>query len=122
MNCITKQERKRAIDSQTIFTKPIYTPATFEDEREKEMEKDPFNPNNQQISTTRIAPEVLDPRLKRDKIRMDPLLTKKPEQPLQGPQGRGGRVSQAGTLTQYMMRHLAKDDSRNVDPREALLK
>jgi hypothetical protein len=29
-----------------IFNKPILLPSIYEDEREKEMEKDPFNPNN----------------------------------------------------------------------------
>jgi WD40 repeat protein len=46
MSCIVKQEKRRPVDSMTTFSRPVYTPSTFEDEREKEMEKDPFNPNN----------------------------------------------------------------------------
>jgi hypothetical protein len=60
----------------------ILNPSTYEDQREKEMEKDPFNPNNQNAPSTHIAPEVLDPSLKKDKIRRDPVLTKKPEMPI----------------------------------------
>ena len=61
---------------------PILTPSTYEDEREKEMAKDPFNPNNQQIPQTVIPPEVLNPQLKKDKTRDDPMLTRKPDMPL----------------------------------------
>jgi hypothetical protein len=43
---ITKLEKRRPIDHGLQFTKPILTPSIYEDEREKEMEKDPFNPNN----------------------------------------------------------------------------
>lgn len=63
----------------TIFQKPIYTPSIYEDEREKELEKDPFNPNNQNYNpSSYISPEVLDPRLKKDKIRDDPIASRKP--------------------------------------------
>lgn len=47
---------------------------------------------------------------------------RKPEIPLQGPQGRGGRISQSGTYTQYIMQNLYKNEQRDQDPREALLK
>ncbi len=57
------------------------------------MEKDPTNPNNQNAPSAFVPPEVLDPRLKRDKQRADPFLTRKPEMPIQGPHGRGGKVS-----------------------------
>ena len=81
-----------------VFSKPILTPSTYEDEREIEMEKDPFNPNNQSMPSSVIPPEVLNPALKqRDKIRED--LARKPEMPLQGPLGRGGRISTSGTYT-----------------------
>jgi hypothetical protein len=46
------------------------------------MAKDPFNPNNQQIPQTVIPPEVLNPQLKKDKTRDDPMLTRKPDMPL----------------------------------------
>ena len=45
MQCIVKQEKRRPIDGTNIFQKPIFTPSTYEDQREKELEKDPFNPN-----------------------------------------------------------------------------
>lgn len=63
------------------------------------MEKDPFNPNNQNYASSHIAPEVLDPRLMKDKIRHDPIATRKPEMPLQGPLGRGGKRSAGGTIS-----------------------
>jgi WD40 repeat protein len=96
---ITKLEKRRPVDQGLVFSKPILTPSIYEDEREKEMEKDPFNPNNQNMPSSVIPPEVLNPALAKEKIREDPLLSKKPEQPLQGPQGRGGRISTSGTYT-----------------------
>ena len=96
---ITKLEKRRPVDQGLVFSKPILTPSIYEDEREKEMEKDPFNPNNQNMPSSVIPPEVLNPALAKEKIWEDPLLSKKPEQPLQGPQGRGGRISTSGTYT-----------------------
>jgi hypothetical protein len=66
----------------TIFNKPIYNPAIYEDEKEKEIEKDPFNPNNQNIPSAFVPPEVLDPSLKKEKVRADPYMTRKPEMPI----------------------------------------
>ena len=43
---LTKLEKRRPIDQGLAFSRPILTPCVYEDEREKEMEKDPFNPNN----------------------------------------------------------------------------
>jgi len=43
---LTKLEKRKPIDQGMVFSKPILTPCIYEDEREKEMEKDPFNPNN----------------------------------------------------------------------------
>jgi hypothetical protein len=43
---LTKLEKRRPIDQGLVFEKPILTPSIYEDEREKEMEKDPYNPNN----------------------------------------------------------------------------
>jgi WD repeat-containing protein 70 len=45
----------------------------------------------------------------------------RPEKPIQGP-GKGGRVPQSGTLAQYVMQGLIKNEQRDMDPREALLK
>ena len=58
----------------------------------------------------------------KDKIRKDPILTKRPEMPLQGPLGKGGRMAASGTITQHIMKTLHKDKHREADPREALLK
>ena len=43
---LTKLEKRRPIDQGMVFNKPILLPSIYEDEREKEMEKDPYNPNN----------------------------------------------------------------------------
>lgn len=43
---LTKLEKRKPIDQGLVFNKPILLPSIYEDEREKEMEKDPFNPNN----------------------------------------------------------------------------
>jgi hypothetical protein len=43
---LTKLEKRRPIDQNMVFNKPILLPSMYEDEREKEMEKDPYNPNN----------------------------------------------------------------------------
>lgn len=83
MQCIVKQEKRKPVDGSNIFAKPIYTPSVFEDEREKELEKDPFNPNNQNYNpSSYITPESIDPRIKINKIMNDPKVQKKPEQPL----------------------------------------
>lgn len=79
---LTKLERKKAIDSVTIVQKPIYNPSVYEDEREKEMEKDPQNPNNQNAPSAFIPPEVLDPKLAKEKKLNDPKYTHMPEMPL----------------------------------------
>jgi hypothetical protein len=44
---LVKLEKRKPIDKVTIFQKSILTPSTYEDEKEKEIEKDPFNPRNQ---------------------------------------------------------------------------
>lgn len=94
---LTKLEKRRPIDQNMVFNKPILLPSIYEDEREKEMEKDPYNPNNQMIPSCVIPAEVLNPQLKKDTKKEDAM--RKPEIPLQGPQGRGGRISSSGTYT-----------------------
>ncbi|KAI8819599.1 WD40-repeat-containing domain protein [Fimicolochytrium jonesii] len=55
-----------------------------------------------------------------EKLRADPIATRKPDMPLMTGPGRGGKV---GTnVTQHIMKGLIKDDSRSQDPREAFLK
>jgi hypothetical protein len=84
------------------------------------MEKDPYNPNNQNMPAAVIPPEVLNPQLRHEMP--SKLEVYKPEIPLQGPQGRGGRISSSGTYTQYIMQNLYRNDQRDQDPREALLR
>ncbi|KAJ3300103.1 hypothetical protein HK104_004572 [Borealophlyctis nickersoniae] len=56
---------------------------------------------------------------KREKMRTDPMKSKKPDMPITGP-GRGGKV---GTnLTQHIMRSKLKNTMRDEDPREAILR
>jgi len=56
---------------------------------------------------------------KRDKERSDPRKSRRPELPVTGP-GKGGRVG--ASATQHLVQTLFKDTTRDVDPREALLK
>mmetsp|Transcript_45496 Transcript_45496/g.33272 ORF Transcript_45496/g.33272 Transcript_45496/m.33272 type:complete len:133 (+) Transcript_45496:1452-1850(+) len=123
MRCLVKQEKRKPVDGITVFQKPILHPALFEDAKTKEMELDPFNPNNQNIiPTAYIPPETLDPKYQKEKVREDPILTRKPERPVQGPLGVGGKLSSSGTINNYIMKNLVMDKHRDVDPREALLK
>ncbi|KDR84766.1 hypothetical protein GALMADRAFT_233101 [Galerina marginata CBS 339.88] len=65
----------------------------------------------------------LDPgrgtKRKREKERMDPKKSRRPELPVTGP-GKGGRVG--ASATQHVVQNLVRDTTRDVDPREALLK
>ncbi|PVU96186.1 hypothetical protein BB561_001357 [Smittium simulii] len=54
-----------------------------------------------------------------EKIRKDPIASHRPELPVRG-QGRGGVIGTSET--QYIMRSIIKDTTRDQDPREALLK
>ncbi|KAH9950519.1 hypothetical protein B0H21DRAFT_881323 [Amylocystis lapponica] len=56
---------------------------------------------------------------KREKDRMDPRKSRRPELPVTGP-GRGGRVG--ASATQHVVQNLVRDTTRDEDPREALLK
>ncbi|TBU35041.1 transcription factor [Dichomitus squalens] len=56
---------------------------------------------------------------KREKERMDPRKSRRPELPVTGP-GRGGRVG--ASATQHVVQNLVRDTTRDEDPREALLK
>ena len=53
--------------------------------------------------------------------RMDPLKSRKPEMPVNGP-GAQGRLGDKGSFTQYIMQHKAKNTLLEEDPREAILK
>ncbi|KAG9057341.1 hypothetical protein FS842_007254 [Serendipita sp. 407] len=56
---------------------------------------------------------------KREKERMDPRKSMRPELPVSGP-GRGGRVG--ASATQHIVQNLVRDTMRDEDPREALLR
>ncbi|KAK1229395.1 hypothetical protein PQX77_007572 [Marasmius sp. AFHP31] len=56
---------------------------------------------------------------KREKDRMDPRKSRRPELPVTGP-GKGGRVG--ASATQHVVQNLVRDNTRDEDPREALLK
>ncbi|THH02476.1 hypothetical protein EW026_g392 [Hermanssonia centrifuga] len=56
---------------------------------------------------------------KRDKDRLDPRKSKRPELPVTGP-GKGGRVG--ASATQHVVQNLVRDTTRDEDPREALLR
>ncbi|KAJ7102169.1 transcription factor [Mycena belliarum] len=56
---------------------------------------------------------------KRDNDRLDPRKARRPELPVTGP-GRGGRVG--ASATQHVVQNLVRDNTRDEDPREALLK
>jgi len=56
---------------------------------------------------------------KREKERLDPRKSKRPELPVTGP-GKGGRVG--ASATQHVVQNLVRDTTRDEDPREALLR
>ncbi|KAJ2920263.1 hypothetical protein MD484_g54, partial [Candolleomyces efflorescens] len=56
---------------------------------------------------------------KRERERMDPRKSRRPDLPVTGP-GKGGRVG--ASATQHVVQNLVRDTTRDVDPREALLK
>lgn len=61
-------------------------------------------------------------RRKKIKIRQDPILSKKPEQPMNGP-GAQGRISGVSGFTQFVMANVGKQNvMREQDPREEILK
>jgi len=87
------------------------------------------------VSDAQAAPHIVTPhalpmfrdgdgirpgsKRKREKERMDPRKSKRPELPVTGP-GRGGRVG--ASATQHVVQNLVRDTTRDEDPREALLK
>ncbi|KAG2116963.1 hypothetical protein DEU56DRAFT_874123 [Suillus clintonianus] len=95
----------------------------------------PKRPTVEDLSDALAAPTILTPhalpmfkdgegivkgmKRKRDKDRMDPRKSRRPELPVTGP-GRGGRVG--ASATQHVVQNLVRDTTRDEDPREALLK
>ncbi|OZJ05475.1 hypothetical protein BZG36_01609 [Bifiguratus adelaidae] len=97
MLCITKPTKRRHIDDFEI-DRPILTPHAlpmFRDDQPKSMKR------------------------KREKTRLDPKSTKRPNLPVGGP-GRGGRLG--SSEQQQVLKGLMMDTTRGEDPREALLK
>ncbi|TPX60548.1 hypothetical protein PhCBS80983_g01703 [Powellomyces hirtus] len=99
---LSKRPKQRAVDEMDTYSddanRPILTPHAL-----------PMFKDDQPQSTKR----------RRDKLRADPMATRRPDQPLTGP-GRGGKV---GTnVTQHIMKGLIKDTMRDEDPREAILR
>lgn len=58
---------------------------------------------------------------RKEKMRQDPILSKKPEMPLQGA-GKGGKIAGISTTTQFIMRTQAEKVDLREDAREALLR
>jgi len=97
--CATKTPKKRAVDDYEI-DRPIITPHALP----------MFKEDNTKMQSN---------KRKQEKMRSDPLASRRPEMPLSGP-GKGGKV---GTnLTQHVLTDVVKDTMREEDPRAALLK
>ncbi|KAF8845415.1 WD40 repeat-like protein [Paxillus ammoniavirescens] len=95
----------------------------------------PKRPTVEDMSDALAAPTILTPhalpmfkdgdglvkgtKRKREKDRMDPRKSRRPELPVTGP-GKGGRVG--ASATQHVVQNLVRDTTRDEDPREALLK
>ncbi|CAG8433958.1 12145_t:CDS:10 [Ambispora gerdemannii] len=95
--CVVKEPKKRSIDDFEI-NRPIIAPhslALFRDDRPKTTKR------------------------KREKLRKDPIASRRPDLPVSGP-GKGGKIG--SSLTQHIMKDLIRDTTRDEDPREALLK
>ncbi|KAI8098356.1 WD40-repeat-containing domain protein [Gilbertella persicaria] len=95
--CVTKAPKKRAVDDYQS-TGPILTPHALP----------MFKEGEQRIS-----------KRKREKMRLDPVKSHRPDLPVNG-HGRGGRVGM--NQQQAVIKSFAKDTTRDEDPREALLK
>ncbi|KAF9582544.1 hypothetical protein BGW38_000082 [Lunasporangiospora selenospora] len=95
--CASKAPKKRAIDDYEI-DRPIITPHALPMFKEEK------------IKSNKRAQE---------KMRIDPVASRRPELPMSGP-GRGGKVG--SSLTQHVLTDVVQDTMRLEDPREALLK
>ncbi len=93
----TFRRRKHADKDYTAQQQHIFIPA-----EEKEF--------------VELDPKLVSPEQSDEEPKM------KPEKPLQGPFGKGGRISMAGSTTQFMMRTMHKINIRDEDPVKALLK
>jgi len=113
----------------------LYSPETSLNGAKLVMSKGPARKRNiEDIIDAQAAPTILTPhalpmfrdlevgrgtKRKHEKDRQDPRKSRRPELPVTGP-GRGGRVG--ASATQHLVQHLVRDTTRDIDPREALLK
>jgi len=113
----------------------LYSPETSVNGAKLLMNKGPARKVTvEDMSDALAAPTILTPhalpmfrdgeegrgtKRKRDKDRVDPRKSRRPELPVTGP-GRGGRVG--ASATQHVVQNLVRDTTRDEDPREALLK
>ncbi|KAF9206783.1 hypothetical protein BGZ49_001834 [Haplosporangium sp. Z 27] len=95
--CATKAPKKRAVDDYEI-DRPIITPHALPMFKED---------------------KVRTSKRKQEKMRNDPVASRRPEMPISGP-GRGGKVGQSSI--QHVLTDVVKDRMREEDPRAALLK
>ncbi|RXW24743.1 hypothetical protein EST38_g1124 [Candolleomyces aberdarensis] len=113
----------------------LYSPETSHNGAKLVMSKGPPRKITiEDMSDALSAPAILTPhalpmfrdmdpgrgtKRKREKDRMDPRKSRRPDLPVTGP-GKGGRVG--ASATQHVVQNLVRDTTRDVDPREALLK
>lgn len=95
--CINKQERK-ARPEDIDYMPDIRTPHALPSLKDENKNK----------------------KKKYEKMRQDPILSRKPEIPLQGP-GKGGKTGGPGTVTQFIMLTQNKSEDYKEDAREALI-
>ena len=88
----------------------------------------PRKPNIESMASAELTPQILTPhaldgfkegeersvKRKREKDRMDPRKSRRPELPVNGP-GKGGRVG--ASATQHIVQNLFRDTTRDQDVR-----
>ncbi|KAG0349606.1 hypothetical protein BG004_000012 [Podila humilis] len=95
--CASKAPKKRAVDDYEI-DRPIITPHALPMFKEEKIRSN---------------------KRKQEKMRSDPVASRRPDMPLTGP-GKGGKVGIS--LQQHVLTDVVKDRLREEDPREALLR
>lgn len=114
----------------------LYSPSSSLNGAKLLLNKGPSKkPTIEDMSDALAAPTIITPhalpmfregeqgnrgsKRRREKERMDPRKSRRPEMPVTGP-GKGGRVG--ASATQHVVQNLVRDTTRDEDPREALLK
>jgi WD repeat-containing protein 70 len=111
----------------------LYSPETSLNGAKLVMSKGPRKKlHAEDLSDALSAPTILTPhalpmfrdldpgrgtKRKREKDRMDPRKSRRPELPVTGP-GKGGRVG--ASATQHLVQHLVRDTTRDVDVSKGL--